>query len=177
MLRVLEEIESRFRARNREQEIIDGLFRIGVPDYSPLAFREALANAAIHRDYGRLGAVLIQWHVDHISISNPGGFPEGVRLDNLLVTAPRARNPLLADAMKRVGLVERTARGIDTIYYEQLRFGRPAPSYDRSSDVGVEVVLWGGASSIEFVRLVVEAAHGKRALSLDELIVDRKSGV
>jgi ATP-dependent DNA helicase RecG len=44
-----------------------------------------------------------------------------VRLDNLLVTAPRPRNPLLADAFKRAGVVERTARGIDTIFYEQLR--------------------------------------------------------
>jgi hypothetical protein len=68
-----------------------------------------------------LGAVHFHWHPDRIEISSPGGFPEGVRLDNLLVTAPRPRNPLLADAFKRAGIVERTARGIDTIFYEQLR--------------------------------------------------------
>ena len=43
-----------------------------------------LANALIHRDYSRQGAVHVQWHEDRIEISNPGGFPEGVRLDNLL---------------------------------------------------------------------------------------------
>ena len=110
-----------------------GLFRIGVPDYSERAFGEALANALIHRDFTRLGAVHAQWRDDQIEISNPGGFPEGVRLDNLLVTPPRPRNPLLADAFKRAGLVERTARGIDTIFYEQLRNGRPAPDYQRST--------------------------------------------
>ncbi|MEJ5349024.1 MAG: RNA-binding domain-containing protein [Desulfosoma sp.] len=75
LLRVLEEFEQRFAARNREEEIQVGLFRIGVPDYSPAAFREGLANALVHRDYTRLGAVHVQWHPDHMEISNPGGFP------------------------------------------------------------------------------------------------------
>ena len=88
-----------------------GMLRVVVPDYSPAAFREALANALIHRDYTRLGTVHVQWHADRLEISNPGGFPEGVRLDNLLVTAPRPRNPLLADAFKRAGIVEPPARG------------------------------------------------------------------
>ena len=78
-----------------------------------------MANALIHRDYSRLGAVHVQVREDQIEISNPGGFPDGVRLDNLLVTAPRPRNPMLADAMKRAGIVERTARGIDAIFSEQ----------------------------------------------------------
>lgn len=115
LLRVMEEIEARIRARNREQELMVGMLRIGVPDYPERALREALANALTHRDYQRLGAVHFQWQDAHIEIMSPGGFPEGVRLDNLLVTAPRPRNPLLADAFKRAGIVERTARGIDTI--------------------------------------------------------------
>ena len=45
-------------------------------------------------------------------------YPEGVRPDNLLVAPPRPRNPLLADAFKRAGIVERTGCGIDTISYE-----------------------------------------------------------
>jgi ATP-dependent DNA helicase RecG len=104
-------------------------------------------------------------------IANPGGFPEGVRLDNLLVTAPRPRNPLLADAFKRAGIVERTARGIDTIFYEQLRNGRPAPSYERSDSAGVVVVIPGGEASLDFVRLLVTEAQSGRELRLDELLV------
>ena len=171
LLRVMEEIEARFRARNREQEQLVGMLRIGVPDYPPAAFREGVANALIHRDYTRLGAVHIQWHDDRIEISNPGGFPEGVRLDNLLVTAPRPRNPLLADAFKRAGVVERTARGIDTIFYEQLRNGRPAPSYARSDATAVVLVLPGGEANLNFVRLLVEEAQAGRDLRLDDLLV------
>lgn len=60
-------------------------------------------------------------------MSNPGGFVEGVSLDNLLTTEPRPRNPRLADAFERVGLVERTGRGVDLIYRGLLRFGRASP--------------------------------------------------
>jgi len=171
LLRVMEEIEGRIRARNREQEVMVGMLRVGVPDYSERALREALANALIHRDYQRLGAVHFQWHPDRIEISNPGGFPEGVRLDNLLVTAPRPRNPLLADAFKRAGIVERTARGIDTIFYEQLRNGRPAPSYERSDNVGVVVVVPGGEANLDFVRLLVSEAQDGLEVGLDELLI------
>jgi ATP-dependent DNA helicase RecG len=171
LLRVMEECEARIRARNREQELMVGLLRVGVPDYPERALREALANALIHRDYQRLGAVHFQWQTDQIEITSPGGFPEGVRLDNLLVTAPRPRNPLLADAFKRAGIVERTARGIDTIFFEQLRNGRPAPSYARSNEATVSVVVPGGAANLDFVRLLVtEAQHG-RDLRLDELLI------
>jgi ATP-dependent DNA helicase RecG len=171
LLRVMDELLSRFRAQNREEELLVGMLRLGVPDYSPAAFREAVANALIHRDYTRLGAVHVQWHDDRMEISNPGGFPEGVRLDNLLVTQPRPRNPLLADAFKRAGVVERTARGIDTIFFEQLRNGRPAPSYARSNETGVMLVLPGGRANLAFARLVAEESQAQRPLGLDDLLL------
>jgi len=87
------------------------------------------------------------------------------------VTAPRPRNPLLADAFKRAGIVERTARGIDTIFYEQLRNGRPAPSYARSDHTGVVVVIPGGEANLDFVRLLVTEAQSGRVLGLDELLI------
>lgn len=171
LLRVMDELLARFRAQNREEELLVGMLRVGVPDYPPAAFREGVANALIHRDYTRLGAVHVQWHDDRIEISNPGGFPEGVRLDNLLVTQPRPRNPLLADAFKRAGVVERTARGIDTIFFEQLRNGRPAPSYARSNETGVVLVLPGGKANLAFARLVAEESQAQRPLGLDDLLL------
>lgn len=171
LLRVMEEVLQRFRARYCEEELMMGLLRVGVPEYSERAFREAVANALIHRDYTRLGAVHIQWYDDHLVISNPGGFPEGVRLDNILVTPPRPRNPLLADAFKRAGIVERTGRGVDIIFTEQLRTGRPAPSYARSTPTDVVLVLYGGKANLEFVRLVMEENRAGRLVGLDELLI------
>jgi ATP-dependent DNA helicase RecG len=171
LIRLMEELSSRFRARNREEELMVNIFRIGIPDYSEQAFREGLANALIHRDYSKMGCVHIQWYDDRIEISNPGGFPEGVRLDNILSTPPRPRNPCLADAFKRAGIVERTGRGIDTIFYEQLRNGRPAPSYDRSSSTDVVLALPGGKSNLNFVRLIVEQNQSGNPLKLDDLLL------
>ena len=171
LLQAMETVMGGFQLRNREEEIVLGLVRIGIPDYPERAFREGLANALVHRDYGRPGAVHVQWHEDRIEISNPGGFPEGVRLDNLLVTPPRPRNPLLADAFKRAGVVERTARGIDTIFFEHLRNGRPAPSYERSTETSVVLNLPGGPASTAFVQLVVEQGRARRPLKLDELLL------
>lgn len=171
LLRVMDELLSRFRARNQETELMMGLLRIGVPDYSERAFREGIANAVIHRDYTRPAAVHIQWHDDRLEMSSPGGFPEGVHLGNLLVTPPRPRSPLLADAFKRAGIVERTARGIDTIFFEQLRNGRPAPSYERSTETDVVLSLPGGESNLDFVRLIAEEQQAHHTLGLAELLL------
>ncbi len=145
--------------------------RVGVADYAERSFREAVANALVHRDYTRMGAVHIQWRADRLEVSNPGGFPAGVRLDNLLVTAPRPRNPLLADALKRAGIVERTGRVIDTIFYEQLRNGRAAPSYERSTETGVTLALAGGEPNLGLVRLVAEESRDGIPLSLEDLLL------
>ena len=44
-----------------------------------------------------------------------------ISIDNLLVHEPKPRNPRLAEAFKRIGIVEQTGRGVDKIYREQLR--------------------------------------------------------
>ncbi len=171
LLRMMDEIDAYFRVRNTERELLVGMVRVGVPAYPPAAFREGVANALIHRDYTRLGAVHVQWYTDRIEIHSPGGLPEGVRLDNLLVTSPRPRNPLLSDAFKRAGLVERTARGVDTIFYEQLRNGRAVPSYARTGAEGVVLVLPGGDPDMAFVRLIAELGLSGRAPDLDGLLL------
>ncbi len=173
LLRVMDELLGRFRARYRETEIQVGFKRVGIPDYSEKAFREAVANALIHRDYTRLNAVYIQWRKDRLEISSPGGLPEGVSMETLLVTAPHPRNPKLADAFKRAGYVERTARGIDTIFFEQLRNGRAVPSYDRTTSTDVVLVLSGGSPDLSFVRMVTEEGLAGRSLDLDDLLILR----
>jgi ATP-dependent DNA helicase RecG len=170
LLRSFEDIVQRFRVRNHSTEIVD-VFRTEIPDFSEDAFREALGNAMTHRDYAQLGAIHVQWTDEGIRVDNPGGFPEGVRLDNLLVTPPRPRNLLLADAFKRAGIVERTGRGVDTIFYGQLRYGRPAPRYGLSTEASVTVVLPGGPANRELVKLAAREGRAGRPLTLQELLV------
>jgi ATP-dependent DNA helicase RecG len=107
-----------------------------------------------------------------LEVSSPGGFPEGIRLDNLLVVAPHPRSPLLADAFKRTGLGERTGRGINRMFAEQLRVGRPAPDYGRSTEGQVVAVLPGGPANLSVTRWVLEQERqGDCPLTLPELQV------
>lgn len=172
LLRVAEDVFARFRARNATEEIEDGLLRVSVPAYPEASFVEAMANALVHRDYTRLGAVHVQWHPDRIEISNPGGFPPGVTVDNVLVAAPRPRNPLLADAFKRVGLVDRVGRGVNRIYEGQARFGRPLPDYSRTSRDDVIVSIPGGPANLALAKFVAEQdASRSRPVPFAELIL------
>lgn len=171
LARVLEEISARFDARNEERETAVGFLRFPVPDYSPDGFREAVGNAILHRDFTRLGAVYVQWHPDHLFIASPGGFPEGITAENILVHEPKPRNPRLADAFRRIGLVEQTGRGVDRIYLGQLNYGRPIPDYSRSDASAVRVILRGGRPSLAFAAFVFEEAQNGRSLALDELLI------
>ena len=171
LLRVIQDIENRFAARNEERETLVGMIRLPIPDYSAIGFREAVNNALLHRDYSRLGAVYIQWYPDHLLITNPGGLPAGITPDNILVHEPKPRNPRLAEAFRRIGLVEQTGRGVDKIFMGQLRYGRPSPDYSRSDPEGVRVVLRGGEASLDFAAFVFEQDQAGKFLQLDDLLV------
>jgi len=171
LIRVSDELTNRFDARNEEEELMIGAVRAGVPDYSRAGFREAVHNALVHRDYAMSGAVHVFWRDNELEIASPGGFPDNVTLDNLLVTAPKPRNPVLADAFKRVGLVERTGRGIDTIFEGQLRYGRPAPDYARSNSGSVQVVLPGGPANLTLARFIIERDRPDRPVTLEDMLV------
>jgi ATP-dependent DNA helicase RecG len=172
LLQTFEEIELLFKARIDEQEIQVGLFRVPIPNYDRRAFREAFINALVHRDYSRLGAVHVRLDEDGLTLSSPGGFVEGITLRNLLVAAPRSRNPLLADIVKRIGLAERTGRGIDRIYEGMLRYGRPAPDYEMSDASSVVLIMPKSDADTGFLEMILrhEEQTGT-AMPIDSLII------
>lgn len=171
-LSAIDKITSYFNAWNSSEEMEIGLFRITVPDYDERAFREALVNAFCHRDYSILGRVRVQVNEEGMTISNPGGFIEGITVDNLLDAEPHGRNPALADAMKRIGLAERTGRGIDRIYEGSLLYGRMLPDYSQSTATMVKLFIPRGATDKEFIKLVSdEQKRMGRSLPIYSLLV------
>lgn len=156
LLAAFEKMETYMNARNSESEIEEGLFRISVPDYNKRAFREALVNAFSHRDYTMMGRVRAQMANDGMTISNPGGFIEGVTIDNLLTVEPHGRNTALADAMKRIGLAERTGRGVDRIFEGSLLYGKPLPDYSESTNVMVKLFIPKSLPDPNFTKLISE---------------------
>ena len=88
-----------------------------------------------------LGRVRVQIDDEGLTISNPGNFIEGVTIDNLLTAEPHGRNPALADALKRIGLAERTGRGIDRIFEGSLLYGKALPDYSESTETTVKLFI------------------------------------
>jgi ATP-dependent DNA helicase RecG len=172
LIQIVEWLDLLSQPVNTEQEFNAGLFRIGIARVDADALREAINNALVHRDYARRGPVRVCWQKNELIISNPGGFVEGVSLDNLLTTEPRPRNPALADAFKRLGLVDRTGRGVDLIYAGMLRFGRPAPDYSQSMPDMVKLSINTEPADLAFVRMVLhEEARQNGALPVETLLV------
>ena len=139
LLYTIEKMREMLDPWNPEREFEDGLFRQAVPEFDKRAFREALVNAFGHRDYASLGNVRVLVDDEGLTISNPGGFTEGVTIENLLDAVPRGRNECLMNALKRIGLAEKTGRGIDRIFEGSLYYGRPLPDYSATTSASVNM--------------------------------------
>ena len=97
----------------RRDAVVRGLLREEVPEYPPIAIREALLNAVGHRDYSRAGsAVQVRIFDDGIEIESPGGLPGPVTVENLK-EAQYSRNPRLMEAFHVLRYVEEAGEGID----------------------------------------------------------------
>ena len=76
------------------------------------ALREAVINAAVHRDYFEKGAnVMVEMFDDRIDISNPGGLPKGMTIADLGKKSV-LRNPFIADLLNRADYIEKMGTGI-----------------------------------------------------------------
>ena len=149
-----------------------GLFRISIPEFDHRAVREAIVNAFAHRDYTRLGRVLLKMDADGLTISNPGGFIEGVTFRNILNVEPHGRNPVLADALKRIGLAERSGRGVDRIFEGSLRFGRDLPDYSESTPTTVKLFIPRGLPDEHIISIITEEQQRTgEAMPVNSLLV------
>lgn len=171
LLEIFEEFKMLFGAQYSEDEMEIGLFRKGIPNYDKTAFREAFVNALVHRDYNVLGCVHVQFDDLGLKISSPGGLIEGVTVDTLLTAAPKSRNSCLADAIKRIGLAERTGRGVDRIFEGLLKYGRPAPDYSETNASCVTVRMFDAKADALFVRMLLGREDRGIDMPIDSLIV------
>ena len=172
LLELFENYETYLKPWNPERETEYGLFRIPIPEFDWAAFREGLVNAFCHRDYTMLGSVRVLIDDEGMVISNPGGFIDGVNLKNLLTVEPHGRNPALADAMKRIGLAEKTGRGIDRIYEGSIVFGRPWPDYSESTSRTVKLFIQRAKADLSFAKLVADEQNRQgKPLSIYTLMI------
>jgi len=144
-----------FVLENTEKNIvIDGLERKKFPEIPREALREAIVNAAMHRDYhGRKESVQIDVFPKRVVVRNPGGLMKGMRKKDLGTKSMR-RNPNLANLLDKVGFAERMGTGINRMEKAMREADLANPTFETNSHFQVslqrktqkEVVKFSGAN-------------------------------
>lgn len=137
----IDDIWSQLNARNLDHKIDQNPYKFDIAYFNEEVIREAVLNAIAHRDYTINSEVVIKQTPEQITITNAGGFPKGVNLDNLLTINSTPRSRLLTEILERTGLVERSGQGVDKIFRITLSEGKPLPDYSKSDLFQVELKL------------------------------------
>lgn len=126
---------------NKKHPIQSGAYIFDLYDFNEAVIREAVLNALAHRDYSITSEVVIKQFPQKINIINPGGFPKGVTLDNILTVSSTPRCRLITEILEKTGLVERSGQGVDKIYSITLSEGKADPDYKSSDMFQVSLTL------------------------------------
>lgn len=109
---------------------MDGLVKKPtVYEIPPSALREALVNAVAHRSYDFEAPIRIQLFSNRIEFLNPGVFYAPINPDNLRQGLSRYRNPLIANALRKKGYMEKQGIGINHIIERCLEVGLGEPQF------------------------------------------------
>ncbi|MBF0388263.1 MAG: putative DNA binding domain-containing protein [Candidatus Omnitrophica bacterium] len=137
-------------------EVIKDAIRKDVLIYPPIAIREFIANALIHRDFTSTSTyVLIELFHDRLEITNPGELLPAVKLERIIDTAPQSRNEILAGLMRRMGICEERGSGIDRALDAIELFGLPPVTF---------------ASNAQTFKTVIYSAKSLKSMSQEERI-------
>lgn len=97
------------------EEIVDAkrVKRIMIPRR---AFREALANAIVHKDYLIRANIRVELWNDYVEIVSPGGLPNGITEEEFQGgKVSILRNEVVASVFQRLNIIESFATGIQRI--------------------------------------------------------------
>lgn len=96
-----------------QQEIVKGDKRIEEELIPEEAFREAVANAIIHREWDIQANIRVSMFDDHIEIVSPGSLPRGISKEEYYEGKfTMLRNPILANVFNRLKIVETFGTGV-----------------------------------------------------------------
>ena len=129
LITVLREVEAFVSLPAQARPVTESALRERTEtDYPPLAIRELLLNAIMHRSYESNAPVRFYWYEDRIEIQNPGGLYGMASPENF----PRQtdyRNPVMAEALATLGYVNAFGRGVIRAQDALRRNGNPEAKF------------------------------------------------
>lgn len=106
---------------------IQGMKREEKLEIPEVAFREALLNMLIHRNYHLPAPSKIFIYDDRLEFFSPGNFWGPIKSDQLLKGITYLRNPAICKVFREVGLVEKMGTGFIQIFQSYEKWGLPKP--------------------------------------------------
>ncbi|ADR18489.1 RNA-binding domain-containing protein [Calditerrivibrio nitroreducens] len=106
----------------------EGVYRKDRWEYPIIAIREVIRNAVIHRDYSLSGKdIKIAIFDDKIEITSPGKLMPTIDFDDMESGQSDIRNKVLAQAFKKLGIIEQWGNGLrliaeDLKKYPEIKF-------------------------------------------------------
>ena len=130
LLTLLRELDSFLATQIMERPVADTTLRDRrTVDYPTVAIRELLMNAVMHRSYESTAPIRFYWFADRIEIQNPGGlYGEATAANFPMQNA--YRNPVIAEAMKTLGYVDKFGRGVLRTQKMLKENGNPEATFD-----------------------------------------------
>ena len=100
-----------------QYEVIEGSLRKKMEKIPERAFREAVANALVHRTWDIRSNINISMFDDKIDIISPGSLPKGLTKEEYIDGQISVlRNPIIGNVFFRLGIIERFGTGIYRIF-------------------------------------------------------------
>ena len=129
LLTVLRELESLIQIQVEQRPVSRSALREKlVIDYPLVALRELLMNAVLHRSYESTAPIRVYWYSDRVEIQSPGGLYGEASPENF-PNQNSYRNPVLAEAMKTLGFVNRFGRSVFRAQEALRRNGNPQAEF------------------------------------------------
>ncbi len=148
------------RIRNIPYKIFpqNQLLATEVGKYDTRVILEALHNCIAHQDYALYSRVLVTEQVDRLTFENAGTFYDGRPEDYFAgeLTPKRYRNPMLAQAMVNLNMIDTVGRGIHTMLLSQRNRYFPLPDYSKSRQDNVVLDIFGHMIEENYTRLLME---------------------
>ncbi len=173
-----DKIWQKIDSRNPILHLPKGLQLLEKKVFDEETVREALNNAIIHRDYSESEPVILIQTPYTLTITSPGGFPNGINLENI-ADATKTRNKLIADVLYKCVFVEQFGNGVNLMIRNQLILGKYPPDYSKTDKYRVNLKIEGDIKDIEFAKYILKVAN-KLNTSLDDkelrILYDIKEG-
>jgi ATP-dependent DNA helicase RecG len=127
---ILRELEGRLKLLIKtSMQPVSALEEKRLPDYPEWALRELLMNAVMHRNYDSNSPIRFYAFSDHIEIQSPGGLYGEATPENF-PTRNSYRNPIIAEAMKSLGFVNRFGYGVQRAQALLAQNGNPPAMFE-----------------------------------------------